>query len=326
MGEHFVETYRGCDIWYMTPPHVSTPQYRSDCISGGYSKLSAVKKRICKATGGVWEDDKCTAAPPPEPPPEEEPELAETYRGVEIWWVPSLEIYRAEVEPGYTATGTTLTEIREEINDTLDFLYPPEDPAEGLFAQVVASVKAWIIENMPDWVIEWGEVIYETINNVYQTINNVYTYVTEEITNVINNTYKYITNTYNEFREYITNVYNNITENITQVFNNTYQYVTNVVGASVEWVEEKITNIRSYVDQKAAAIDTVGFFEDPLGYIGTAFTGFLDAWIDGTVGSFAEGLQIGLVGNPPEPEGPGAAFKEGFNSVINEKEGHTPRG
>ncbi len=69
MSETYVETYLGCDIYYLTPPTVSTAQYQSPCIVGGYIKKSAVKKRICQGQGGIWDGSSCSFEEP-EPSPE----------------------------------------------------------------------------------------------------------------------------------------------------------------------------------------------------------------------------------------------------------------
>lgn len=319
MVERYVETYRGCAIYHydagdITPGAV----YGTPCVTGYWNTLAGCKNAIDRKLGAV--------TPPPPPPPEEEDRLVETYRAVEIWWIVSLGVYRAQVAAGYVAVGYTLTEIRAEIDGILEFLNPPPPDEEGLLAQLWSRVTAWIEENIQGWVTAWGKVINNTINNVYQTLQNTYNYVTENITNIVNNAYEYITNTYNYLTENISNVYNYLTENITNVVNNTYEYITNVVGASTEWVATQISGVRTYVDQKVAGIDTVGFFKDPLGYIGTAFTGLIDAWVHGAAGSLAEGLQEGLQGSNPGPEGPGRSFALGFEEAVREEEGHVSRG
>lgn len=70
MAITYVETYLGCDIYYVTPPDVSQAIYRSPCVTGDYFKISAVWKRICTGQGGTWDGTSCTLPePPPEPPP-----------------------------------------------------------------------------------------------------------------------------------------------------------------------------------------------------------------------------------------------------------------
>ena len=83
MGEIYVETYRGCQIYLYTPPTVSSDQYGSPCITGMFYTIEAVYKRICIATGGAWVDGECTALPDDPDPPMPEDYLVEVYRDVE---------------------------------------------------------------------------------------------------------------------------------------------------------------------------------------------------------------------------------------------------
>ncbi len=70
MGVSYVETYLGCDIYYVTPPTVPSAIYRSPCITGDYFAISAVKKRICQGQGGTWDGSSCSFdEPEPEPEP-----------------------------------------------------------------------------------------------------------------------------------------------------------------------------------------------------------------------------------------------------------------
>ncbi len=218
----------------------------------------------------------------------------ETYRDVDIYWKPTINAYWAQVVPGYVAVAPTLIAIRELIDDALEFLYPPEEPNDGLFAQIVAALQTWIMENIPEWVLEWGQNLYTTINNIVENITNVYNDLREYVTNVYNNVYETIKNTYNTFQKYITNVYNYITEEITNVYNNTYNYFSEVIGASVEWVEQKLTENREWMENFATLMDPIGFLKDPLGFINAAFE--LQGEIANTVvvRSFWEGFEEGL--------------------------------
>jgi len=295
MGETYVETYRGCAIYRYTPPDVPETVYGSPCIVGQYFTISAVRKRICAATGGLWVDGACTAAPPPPEPPPPADYLAEVYRDVEIWWVTSLNMFRAQVSAGYVAVEPTLPLIRAAIDEILEFLNPSEDPVEGLFAQVVAAVKVWALENMPEWVVEWGQNIYNTVTNIVENITNVYNEFAEYVTNVYNDTYEYISNSYNYWSEYITNSYTYWTEEITNIYNNTYQNITNVVGASMEWVDQKLQENRDWMMNFAKLMDPMGFLKDPVGFINAAFA--IQGEIANTVAvkSFWEGFEEGLV-------------------------------
>jgi len=316
MGEIYVETYRGCEIYRYTPPDVPETVYGSPCIVGQYFTISAVRKRICAATGGLWVDGACTAAPPPPTLPfpcpvcgflfDTEAALQahiasrhldkpiEVYRDVEIWWITSLNMFRAQVSAGYVAVEPTLPLIRAAIDEILEFLNPPEDPEEGLFAQVVAAVKVWALENMPGWVLEWGQNIYNTVTNIVENITNVYNEFAEYVTNVYNDTYEYISNSYNYWSEYITNSYTYWTEEVTNIYNNTYQNITNVVGASMEWVDQKLQENRDWMMNFAKLMDPMGFLKDPLGFINAAFALQGEIANNLAVKSFWEGFEEGL--------------------------------
>ena len=180
------------------------------------------------------------------------------------------------------------------IDEILEFLEPPEDPEEGLFAQVVAAVKTWIMENIQPWLQQWGEVVNNWITNVVEEITNVYNYVTESITNVVNNVYDYVTNVYNTTREYITNSYTYVTESITNNFSEVNEYVTNIIGVSEESLAEKITGVRAWVVDFVRLSDPYGFLKDPQGYIATAFNTLIAPWGQGIVKAFWEGFEEGL--------------------------------
>lgn len=63
MGETYVETYLGCDIFFYTPPTVAYDQYGSPCLVSNYVTLAAVKKRICIEQGGAWDGSSCSFEP-----------------------------------------------------------------------------------------------------------------------------------------------------------------------------------------------------------------------------------------------------------------------
>ena len=294
MPEIYIETYLGCDIYYYTPPDVSEPVYSSPCITGWFKKKSAVRKRICEKQGGTWEDGVCTFVPePPEPPPDE-PHIEEVYRGVEIWHQPISGTFTAQVAPGYLAAGWTLQECRVDVDRVLALLNPPEEPETGLFAQVVAAVKAWVLQNMPDWLLEWGRVVNNWITNVVEEITNVYHYITEEITNIVNNTYKYVTKVYKTFEDYVTNVYNYVTKEITNVYNNTYQNITNVIGITQQVLDKAIADNREWAVNFFKLMDPTGFLKDPLGTVKAAWFFWASAADEAVVKSFWEGFEEGL--------------------------------
>lgn len=150
----------------------------------------------------------------------------------------------------------------------------------------------------------WDSFRTKTLPDLWAAIRNAGQTIWQTINNVYNNITNYVSNVYNTINQYTTNVTNNVTQNVTQV-----------LGATREWV-------MGYVGR----ILPVDLVRDPLGYIRAAFTGFIDAWIHGAAGSLAEGLQEGLAGSNPGPEGPGRAFALGFEEALQEEEGHVSRG
>lgn len=51
MGETYLGTYLGCEMWYMTPPHVPASLYRSACVPDTYTTPGALKEAIRKIHG-----------------------------------------------------------------------------------------------------------------------------------------------------------------------------------------------------------------------------------------------------------------------------------
>ena len=250
---------RAIDAYLDAPPPTPPPVYTCPICGAEFSTQALLDGHIALMHVG-----------PPPPPPGDY--LAEVYRDVEIWWITSISAYRAQVAVGYVAVGVTRTLVRAEIDRILGALYPPEDPETGLFAQVTAAVKAWVLENVPGWVLEWGTVV----NNL--------------ITNVVEN----ITNVYNDLSEYVTNVYNNVTEQITNVFNDTYNYVTNVIGVTQEILDRGLADNREWMTNFAKLMDPMGFLRDPLGYIKAAFAVQGEIANNLVVKSFWEGFEEGL--------------------------------
>lgn len=233
--------------------------------------------------------------PVEEPPPDPVVDHVEaTHRGIDIWHRVEADVFTAQVAAGYMAAGFTVEECEASIDAILEFLNPPEDPEEGLFAQVVAALKAWMLKNLPDWLLKWGRVINNFITNTTEYINNTYKYITENITNVYNTFREYITEVYNNTYKYITNVSRYITEEITKVYNNTYNYVTNIIGITLENLNKGLADNRAWVTAFFKLMDPKEFLRDPTGFIKAVFT--LQRQIAGTsmIESFLEGLEEGL--------------------------------
>jgi len=149
--------------------------------------------------------------PEPEEPEPEEPELIETYRDIDIYWLPTANLFRAQVAAGYLAVGETLDEVKLGINEILEFLEPaPEGewpwPMNGvqewfgelwnnvLAAPVNAVQSFWDAHILPklDWIkdrlsesIEWVyDQLRPIISHISTAIGDVWTGVTTEIANM----------------------------------------------------------------------------------------------------------------------------------------------
>lgn len=121
MAWEYYTTYRGIDIYAYMPGATNFLAY----INGGVGSnmLSVVMGAI---------DAYLTPAPEPEPEPEPDPRIPqfiETYRGVNIYYIPYFGRYTAKTAEGYSAVGYTLPEIRAEIDR---LLAPPPPPATTL--------------------------------------------------------------------------------------------------------------------------------------------------------------------------------------------------
>ena len=326
MGEYFVETYRGCEIWMLTPPDYPDDVYHSPCVAGYFSKKSAVKRRICEKTGGTWVDGKCTTPAPPPPPPDEEPHRVETYRGVDIWYGVTPNMYTGQVAPGYLASGWTLQECRTKIDEYLEFLNPPEEPEEGLLAQVVAAVKVWFNENIGTRlqpVYDWIDARLVNARLAWEGLVADANAVIAGVSAKLNSLGTELRGRWDAFAtETLPGILDTITAKVGEVSAALDQAKTNLTSA----IDTGLADMTSYVDNAVAGVDAVGFFKDPLGYIGTAFNNLIDAWVHGLVKSFGEGLQAGLKGSNPGPRGPGRAFMLGFRETLDEEEGHVSRG
>jgi len=203
-----------------------------------------------------------------------------------------------------------------------------EEPAEGgsllswIWDGIVWRVRS-LIDSAVSTLKSWANGLISALSSALNTLRGAWdsfrTYTLPALWEAIRNAgqtiWQTITNVYNNVTNYVTNTYNYVTQNITNVTNNITQNVTQVLGATREWV-------MGYV----AGIVPVDFVRDPLGYIGAAFTGFIDAWVHGVAASFSRGLQKGLVGSNPGPQGPGESFMRGFRKVVDDEEGHVSLG
>lgn len=294
MAKIHVEYYRGCEIYKLTPPSAEETVYGSECVRLLYKTKRAVKKRICQGQGWDWIDEKCVEPEEPTPPPPPEPYLEEVYRDVEIWWVPALSAFRAEVAPGYVATSTILTVIRELIDEILEFLYPPEDPDAGLFAQVVAAIKAWIDPILTPLKVAWDGFITET----WPALGTAFTKLQGRWDAFKTETLPGITGWLDTLRDrwdvFWTETLPSIWIAIDAKLGILKAALNEDLADLRESMEQGLADNREWMENFGKLMDPVGFLKDPLGYISAAFG--IQRLLAETlvVRSFWEGFEEGL--------------------------------
>ena len=316
MPEVLVETYRGCAIYKYTPPDVPETVYGSPCIVGQYFTISAVKKRICEATGGSWVDGACTVAPPPPTLPfpcpicgflfDTEAALQahivsrhldkpiEVYRGVEIWWSVSLNMFRAQVEVGYVAVGLTLPIIRASIDEILEFLSPPEDPLEGLLAQVVAEVQAWFSPLITPLQNAWSSFWTSTWPAWTASFNSLKASWDEFRTRAWVDLTTAFTGLGASWDAFWTKTLPDVWAAITAKGAEFQAALNKKASDIMASLEQGLADNREWMGNFAKLMDPQGFLKDPVGFINAAFA--IQGEIANTVAvkSFWEGFEEGL--------------------------------
>ena len=312
-----VETYRGCVIYFVPMAEVlGKPAYSTPCLSGEWFwTVQATRDAIDEAVGPpppppptVYTCPKCGAefsteaalqahmedAHPPPKPPTEEREFVETYRDVDVWLLLPDELYWAQVAVGYVALAWTLPEVRVEIDKILEMLYPPEEPPEGLLAQVVAEVKAWFEENI-------GERLQPVLDFIDVKLDGLRAWGKEQFAEASAETADVRADLGTRYEDLDARWDVLDTETLPDL-HDTIEAMAAGVGTTVD---QKIIDLQDSEEELRALGDEAvkadvrdwfpaEFLKDPLGYIGTAFSDLIDAWIGGVVRSFWEGFEEGL--------------------------------
>ena len=286
MSAQPIGTYRGCTL--LLYPR-DRPLYGNSCTPYLRYTIDRVKQDIDNYLGD--------APPTPEPPPPEPPEtdhIEETYRGVDIWWKVSIDAYWAQVATGYTAVAATLTEMRASIDEILEFLNPPEDPEEGLFAQVVAEVKTWVGGAITSAL----ELFKPWVDNAIQIALGAIDWLITNVTNIIDNSISYIDNSIeywgDQITQYIDNTVTYIDESRHYWGDQITQYIDNTVTSFNEYITNNNYNLIQNITNVVGVLDPLGFLKDPKGYITGVWNLLIDPWAHKMVKSFWEGLEAGL--------------------------------
>lgn len=186
----------------------------------------------------------------------------------------------------------------------------------GIFEDIVDQIIALVdglIGTAIDDVKTWAT---NTINAIVAPIQEAVSYVSDYVLEVYNNLTESIANTYTIIMGYVTSEVSILNTYVLTAYNALTDYVTNAIANSTAWVNNQITGISSYVDERILVWDPAGFLKDPLTYIGAAFTNFIEAWVHGVAKALGEGLQAGLKGSNPGPQGPGRSFMLGFEEAL----------
>lgn len=313
----FIENYRGYAIYYYEPGEY--PGYQDDGYSAAgidrlFSNLPDLKGHIDALLEPPEppppeppppeppepeppEPEPPPPEPPPPPPPPEppeEPEFIETYREVDIYWLPTLDMYRAEVAVGYVATGLTLPEIRASIDEILAFLEPPEEPPDSLFAQVVAAIQVWVNEVIGGRL----QPVYDWIDNVLAGARTAWEGLVADVVAYVDGVAAAVISLGGEVWDRwdtfttltLPSIWDTITSNAADVMG-----AIDLKGTELEAsMDAKLVDFTAWVNGLFALLDPHAFLEDPLGFIKGAFNTFIDPWAEGIIKAFWEGLEEGL--------------------------------
>ncbi len=281
MATEEIGEYRGCTLLkYLLDP----PRYGSPCTI-------YLRKNVDKVKADI--DEELGPADPP-PPPTDEDSLVETYRGVDIWWKVDLELYWAQVATGYVAVASTLAEMYVSIDEILEFLEPPEDPADGLFGQIIAAVKVWVKKVMPDFlqpVYDWVDSLFAAGRDAWESliadINTVIVDVNASLTSLATD----VRDRWDTFTtETLPTIFSTITHKVGEVRDALIQAQLDLISYMIKG----LADMTSYVDGRILVWDPIGFLKDPAGYITGVWNMLISPWVEGVMKSFGEGFEEGL--------------------------------
>jgi len=274
-------TYRGCILYYSdTEPRL----YWSPCVAGASTSKTALITDIDLTLGPV-------EPPPPEPP---EDYIEETYRGVDIWWKVALEMFWAQVAVGYVAVSETLEEIYLRIDEILEFLEPPEEPPDGLFAQVVAAVQVWVNEIIGDRL----QPVYNWIDNVLAGARSAWEGLVADAVSLISDVSGALFNLTVEVGDRW-DAFNTLTlPGIFDFITSKADEISGTIDLAKTEIDEsvitKFVDFAEWVRGLLAELDPHNILPDPQGYIATAFDTLIEPWVTKIVESFWTGLEEGL--------------------------------
>lgn len=271
----FVENYRGVDIF----------QY---LVSGWYTFTYAgitysLPLTLAEIRAAI--DDAMMAA--------DEPELIETYRDVDIYWLPLQFIFWAFIEAGVYAIGDTLQDVKNQIDEFLDFIEdPPLDPG-SIFEQLMTWIMNWITVSLPNWLAP----VYGAIDAALAGANAAWTATFGALASVVDDLKAGLTSLGTELRGRwdtfttltLPSIWATITSNAADAM-----AAIDLKGTEMEAsMDTKLVDFAVWVRDFVKLSDPYAFLKDPMGFITTAFNTLIAPFGEDVVRSFWEGFEEG---------------------------------
>jgi len=213
---------------------------------------------------------------------------------VDVWLILPDEYYWAQVEVGYIAIAWTLTEVRRNIDEILAFLYPDEEPPEGLLAQIWAQIVAWFDEN-----------IGARLQPILDTIDVRFAGAKAAWEKRVADFGAWASSLFADQGAHLEDLDDRWDTWDTETMPNIYGVMEAMAGDFDDALAKKAADLQAseaelrILGDEATKADVRGWFpaeflKDPLGYIGAAFTGLISSWVEGITKSFWEGFEEGL--------------------------------
>lgn len=272
----FIENYRGVDIHQFV-------------VSGWYTftydtVIYSFPNSLAEVRGYI--DDILAAA--------EEPQFIETYKEVDIYWLPLLEVFRAQVAPGYLATSDTLPEIKIQIDDILAFLEEPEPSPGSILEQVLTQVMIWVGDSLDGWLQPLRDWVDASLAGARDAWEN----LVAGAVSMINSVSGALTNLGVELRDrwdtFNTLTLPSIWDTITNMFVGAINHIDTVNLNLRSFISNEFVDFAGWVEGLFAVLDPLGFLKDPLGYIKAAFDTLIEPWAGKLIESFLAGFEEGL--------------------------------
>lgn len=272
----FVETYRGVDIYQYVLSGWYTFTY-DEIIYAQPPPLEDVRARIDTLIEEAGE-----------------PEFIETYRGVDIYWLPTLEVFKATVAPGYIAVAPTLDEIYPLIDEILAFLEDPDPDPTSILNQIMAQVMIWIDLNLAGWLQplrDWVSGGFALAQEAWESLVADAVTLIAEVGGALALLGEEVRDRWDTFN---TVILPGIGDAIAAVLVDVTAALDSFRVDIAAFITDELVVFATWVEGLLADLDPLGFLPDPDGYIATVFNTLISPWIEDIVESFWVGLEEGL--------------------------------